>query len=162
MSKFRKRVAAVAAGFAVLALAWGFVPSPVSGAANVTLSVVYYYTSEVEKDFVQKMLDEYQQQHPGIKLDVQVTTQGKWPEIMTTRAIAKQLPDVAMSVPQRVGVWAAAGLLQDGRNYLPKGLLEKYDPVRVLSDVYKDQIVGLPVSSTFWRTASTFGSRIRS
>ncbi len=148
MSQFTKRVAAFAAGSLVLALAWGFVPSPVSGAANVTLSVVYYYTSEVEKDFVQKMLDEYQQQHPGIKLDVQVTTQGKWPEIMTTRAIAKQLPDVAMSVPQRVGVWAAAGLLQDGRSYLPKGLIEKYDPVRVLSDVYKDQIVGLPVSST--------------
>jgi alpha-1,4-digalacturonate transport system substrate-binding protein len=148
MSQFSRRAAAFAAGCLVLALAWGFVPSPASGAANVTLSVVYYYTSEVEKDFVQKMLDEYQQQHPGIKLDIQVTTQGKWPEIMTTRAIAKQLPDIAMSVPQRVGVWAAAGLLQDGRSYLPKGLLEKYDPVRLLSDVYKDQIVGLPVSST--------------
>ena len=148
MLQFTKRAAAFAAGCLVLALAWGFVPSPASGAANITLSVVYYYTSEVEKNFVQKMLDEYQQQHPGVKLDVQVTTQAKWPEIMTTRAIAKQLPDVAMSVPQRVGIWAAAGLLQDGRSYLPKGLLEKYDPIRLLSDVYKDQIVGLPVSST--------------
>ena len=136
-------------GFLVLVLACGVVLSSAFAASNViTLSVVYYYTTEGEKDLVQKILDEYQQQHPNIKLDVQVTTQGKWPEIMTTRAIAKQLPDIAMSVPQRVGVWAAAGLLEDGRKYIPKGTLEKFDQVRVLSDIYKEQIVGLPVSST--------------
>ena len=105
MVHIMKKIAAFAAGCLVLALVWGSLPSPASGAASITLSVVYYYTSEAEKEFVQKMLDEYQQQHPGIKLDIQVTTQGKWPEIMTTRAIAKQLPDVAMSVPQRVGDW---------------------------------------------------------
>ena len=137
------------AGCLSLMLVCGLVWSPALAASNVTtLSVVYYYTSETEKDFIQKILDEYQQQHPNIKLDVQVTTQAKWPEIMTTRAIAKQLPDVAMSVPQRVGVWAAGGLLQDGREYIPKGVVEKFDQVRLLSDIYKGQIVGFPVSST--------------
>ncbi len=59
MSPLMKRAVAVATGCLALTLACGFVSSPAFGAANVTLSVVYYYTSEVEKDFVQKMLDEW-------------------------------------------------------------------------------------------------------
>ncbi len=123
-------------------------PTPAGAGAKVTLSVVYYYTSEAGKEMFQKMLTEYQQQNPDISLEVQVVTQAKWPEIMQTRAIAKQLPDVALTVPQRIGPWAKAGLLQDGRPYIPKGLLEKFDPVRVLGDLYDGQIFGFPIGSS--------------
>ncbi len=135
---------------ALLALmtAWIGAASPAQAGTKITLSVVYYYTSEAAKEMFQKMLAEYQQQNPGISLEVQVVTQAKWPEVMTTRAIAKQLPDVALSVPQRIGPWAKAGLLQDGRAYIPKDVLDKFDPVRTLGDLYEGQVVGLPIGSS--------------
>jgi ABC-type glycerol-3-phosphate transport system substrate-binding protein len=124
------------------------VSSPAQAGTKVTLSVVYFYTSEAAKVMVQKMLEEYQQQNPDISLDIQVVTQAKWPEVMTTRAIAKQLPDVAMAVPQRIGQWAKAGLLQDGKARIPRDVFEKFDPVRVLGDIYEGQVVGLPLNSS--------------
>lgn len=132
----------------ILAAALIAAPWPAEAGAKVTLSIVYYYTSEAAKEMWQKMLAEYQQQNPGIALETQVVTQAKWPEVMTTRAIAKQLPDVALAVPQRIGPWAKAGLLQDGRAYIPKGVLEKFDPVRTLGDLYEGQVVGLPIGSS--------------
>ncbi len=151
MSRLRQRAGVGALAcllFLGLVIAVAGVPAPAQAGAKVTLSVVYYYTSESAKQMLQKMLEEYQQQNPGIALETQVVTQAKWPEVMTTRAIAKQLPDVAMSVPQRIGPWAKAGLLQDGRAYLPKDLLERFDPVRILGDLYEGQVFGFPIGSS--------------
>lgn len=115
---------------------------------KITLSVVYYYTSEAARNVMDKIFSEYEAANPNINLEIQVTTQAKWPEVMKTRAVAGQLPDVSLTVPQRVGEWAEAGLLQDGTKYIPKSVLEKYDPVRCLSDRYDGKICGLPANTT--------------
>ena len=123
----------IAAGLQILCMT----APAVKAEQPIPLSVVYYYTSESGKEIVKKLLDEYQTQHPNIKLNIQLTTQAKVPEILKTRALAKDLPDVAMITPQMVGEWAQAGLLQEGDQYIPDSVLKKFDPVRSLSGKYQ-------------------------
>lgn len=116
---------------------------------QVTLSVLYDYVTEAGRASVQKSLDLYQKKHPNIKLNIQVVTQAKWAEVVKTRAIANDLPDVAMAVPQRVGEWATAGKLEAGNKYIPKSVLNKYSKARLLSDTYNNgQIYGLPFADS--------------
>jgi len=132
----------IAAGLQILCMT----APAVKAEQPIPLSVVYYYTSESGKELVKKLLDEYQTQHPNLKLNIQLTTQAKVPEILKTRALAKDLPDVAMITPQMVGEWAQAGLLQEGNKYIPDSVLKVFDPIRSLSGRFNDKIYGLPES----------------
>lgn len=120
----------------------------VNADSQTTLSVAYYYTNEVQKAVVQKMLDEYQAKHPNIRLNVQVMAQSKYLSTLQTRAVAQDVPDLAMMSAQWVGNWAAQGLLQEGNKYIPGEVLKQFDPIRSLSDRVGKKIYGLPVTSS--------------
>src|SRR5690554_819725 len=116
-----------------------------SAQEQITLSVLYEYTSESGRDAIQQSLEQYQKENPHIKLDIQVATQARWPELMRMRAVANDYPDISTCVPQRVSEWALAGKLAPGNDIIPKVVLNKYDEARMLSVIHNDgQIYGLP------------------
>lgn len=119
-----------------------------SAPKQVTLSVLCEYVTEAQRSTFQKLLDDYQKLHPNIKLNVQVTTQAKWPEIMAARAVAKDLPDVSTCVVQRIGQWAATGALEAGDRYIPASVLNKFPKGYIVPDTYKGKIYGLPITAS--------------
>jgi ABC-type glycerol-3-phosphate transport system substrate-binding protein len=125
-----------------------FMGPEIRGANQVTLSVMYYYTSEAGKEALKKILDDYQKQHPEIKLNVQVSTLQMLPDALRMRVLAKDPPDVAMLTPQMVGGWIEAGQLQEGNKFIPRIVLSKFDPVRALSVKSGSKYYGLPFSSS--------------
>ena len=114
----------------------------------ITLSVVYDYVTDAGRISVQNSLDAYQKAHPNIKLDIQVTPQSKWAEVMKTRALSNDLPSVAMAVPQRIAEWAVSNKLLAGNDYIPKAVLDTYAKVRLLPDTYDGKIYGLPFADS--------------
>ena len=116
--------------------------------APTTLKVTYYYTNEPMKITVQKILDQYQAEHPNIRLDIQVMAQSKYISSLQTRTVARDAPDVAMMSAQWIGNWIEQGMLQEGNKYIPKKDLEKFDPIRNLSSQSNGKIYGLAVSSS--------------
>jgi multiple sugar transport system substrate-binding protein len=133
-------------GAVLLMLTAGCVLAPTYAVSKpITLSVLYQYVSEEQKAVMKRLLEQYEKLHPQIKLDVQVTTQAKWPEIMRMRALANDYPDVTTCPQNRVGEWAVTGKLAAGNQYIPENVLKQYHQVRLASVTYNNgRIYGLP------------------
>jgi ABC-type glycerol-3-phosphate transport system substrate-binding protein len=134
----------------LLMLMGGCVLTPTFAApGQITLSVLYEYSSEGQKVCFNKLLAQYEKLHPGIKLDVQVVPLGKWTEIMRMRALANDYPDVTICALQRVGEWMGAGKLAAGNQYIPANVLNKYPKGRLASVTDNNgRIYGLPLTDS--------------
>lgn len=126
----------------------GATPTPATAANPVTLSVLYYYTTDAGKVVIQSMLDDFEKANPDLKLNVQVATLAKLPEVLQTRAAANDLPDVALMVTQRIAPFVAAGKLTDGTPYLPRDFKDQFDLSRFVEVYIGGKIYGAPVGTT--------------
>jgi multiple sugar transport system substrate-binding protein len=145
----RMQLREIILGAALLMLMVGCVLGPTYAVSKpITLSVLYQYVGEGQKAAIKRILEQYEKLRPDIKLDIQVTTQAKWPEIMRMRALANDYPDVTTCPQNRVGEWAANGKLAAGNQYIPESVLNQYNKTRLLSVTYNNgRIYGLPFST---------------
>lgn len=112
---------------------------------RTTLSLIYAPRGDPDRTALQEMLREFERRNPGTNVEVELTTVGRLPEVIQTRLVSRNLPDVAYLVGNRVPAYNKLGILADVSSSLPPDIGDEFVAYRWAEVQFGSRIVGVPI-----------------
>lgn len=132
--------------FVVCAVLFGMLVTPMVSAAELEL---LWWESGERLEWLQSLVDRYQEENPGIKINLETVPWDEYWQKMPVLMAAGRAPDVMFMVSGNVQRYAELGGLEDMSPYLtPEYLANLYEPHLEMVTFEGDKIAALPFTLT--------------
>lgn len=109
-----------------------------------TLLRFMYFGNEMDVSIAETLVREFEAQHPGVAVNLEVVGWTRYQEKLMTQAIGGRAPDLVRLSAQWMARYAQLGLLADVTEQIDDVELTLYQPDRLASCHYAGKLHGLP------------------